>query len=529
MPVLERHGAVAAAALAVAVLVAAVSTGARTAGGADASGYVTQAYLWLAGDLHLDRPHMADLPWPHAPETVAPLGYRPGGGTTIVPIYSPGVPMIMAAFVLAIGDCGPYLVSPVFAALGIGATFVLARRLTRRSDVGALAAFLLATSPVFLLHAMVPMSDVTTSALWTMSMCALTWRGPRAAGLGGVVAGLAIVARPNLAPLAIAGLAACGLWPDRQTARRFIERCALYLLCGVLPAMVVVAVLNRRLYGSPLTSGYGETRLLYSVGFFVENATSFSRHLLTVEGLALVPAGLALVLLGRRFATPRALPAASFCAIVFLSYLFYQPQGGWTFLRFLLPTFPLIFIAAALALLLAIARFGPPLRLLAFVLCLLVAVLRVGPYASRIWGVGAGEDRYAAVASYVERALPANAIVFAMQHSSTIAFYSGKPTLRYDAFTPARLQEALEWLRKRGDRPYLVLENWEEEEFRRRLGSDTALGRLDLRVLAEYEGGVNVRVYDPFEETPDPGRPFRLVAPHACRAPSPNWRPGPAR
>ena len=525
MRLLERHGAIIAAALAGGLLAAALVYGARTAGGADAFGYVSQAYLWLEGSPRIERQLIAEVPWPNAAESFSPLGYRPGGGTTIVPSYAPGVPLFMAALTALLGACGPFLVSPLMASAGIMATFVFCRRLTSSTPAATLAALLLATSPVFVFHAMLPMSDVATTTLWMLSMCALTWPGARGAAAGGVFAGLAILARPNLAPLAVAGVAAAMSWPSRPSLRAALSRGAVYALCGVIPASLFVAWLNNHLYGSPLRSGYGETRLLYSWSHLTTNVVAYGRSLFTVEGAVLVPAALAVLVLRPRVRWGRVAPLALFCAGILVSYLFYQPQGGWTFLRFLLPAFPILFIALGVLVVAAAERAGPRIPP-AIVVAVLVAlsIARLVPYAGGIALLGDGEDRYAAVGQYVERVLPSNAVVFAMQHSGTISFYSGKPTLRYDVFTPARLHEALEWLGKRGYRPYLVLENWEEEEFRRRIGGETALGRLDLRVLGEYSGGVDVRVYDPFEVTPDPGRPFRLRARHECRAPSPHWR-----
>ena len=531
MRLLDRYSALAAALLATVILVVGLLCGARTAGGADAFGYVSEAYLWRGGSLHIDRPLIAELPWPYAAESMSPLGYRPGRGTTIVPTYSPGVPLIMAAFAALFGACGPFVVSPLFAAAGVAGSYILCLRLSRNRAASTIAAVLMATSPVFVFHVMLPMSDVATMTLWTVSLCAVTWRGVSAAAVGGVFAGLAILARPNLAPLAAAGVAAAMLWPVDPTSqernawrRALLRRAGAYLLSGVVPAALSIAWLNNHLYGSPLRSGYGETRLLYAWSHATTNIRAYGESLILTEGAMLVLAMAAVLSARPRAAWRHSVPPVIFCLGLAASYLFYQPQEGWTFLRFLLPAFPLMFGAVGVLIVAASARVQKPILSggIAALVCLLACV-RLAPYMNDVLSLGEGEDRYVAVAQYVERALPPNAVVFAKQHSGTIGFYSGKPTLRHDWFTTGRFQHALVWLRDRGYRPYLVLENWEEEEFRRRFGTDTALGRLHLRVLAEYRGGVDVRIYDPFEETPDPGRPFRLAARHECRAPSPLW------
>jgi len=75
-----------AAALAAIVICTGLIWNTRVAAGADAYGYVSQADLWLRGDLHLDQGFGATVPWPNARWTFTPLGYRPEpDGYRIVP------------------------------------------------------------------------------------------------------------------------------------------------------------------------------------------------------------------------------------------------------------------------------------------------------------------------------------------------------------------------------------------------------------------------------------------------------------
>src|SRR5688572_19285658 len=104
---------VVASAAAVLVFWLGLAYGSRAATGADTFGYVSQAYLWLKGDLQLEQPLSRELPWPHQEQSLTPLGYRPGEVRhTIVPIYAPGVPLLMAGFELLFDACGPYYVTP---------------------------------------------------------------------------------------------------------------------------------------------------------------------------------------------------------------------------------------------------------------------------------------------------------------------------------------------------------------------------------------------------------------------------------
>ena len=85
--------------LAIITLILGIRFGTFVASGADSYGYVSQADLWLRHSLVVDQPLGRDAPWPDATWTLAPLGYRPGDQRgTMVPTYSPGLPMLMAVF-----------------------------------------------------------------------------------------------------------------------------------------------------------------------------------------------------------------------------------------------------------------------------------------------------------------------------------------------------------------------------------------------------------------------------------------------
>jgi hypothetical protein len=96
------------------------------ASGADPYGYMSEADLWRSGTLHVSQPFVRDLPWPEAPETASPLGYRPAAGAeldAIVPVYSPGLPMLMAVAKSIGGQAAAFAVVPLFAGLLVLATF----------------------------------------------------------------------------------------------------------------------------------------------------------------------------------------------------------------------------------------------------------------------------------------------------------------------------------------------------------------------------------------------------------------------
>src|SRR5262249_5385580 len=107
------------------VLALCFAFGTRAAGGSDSYGYVSEAQLWLAGDLHVHQDFVASVPWPNADWSFTPLGYRPAAHHTLVPTYAPGLPLLMAAFLKLGGPCGPFVVTPLCSALLVLLTAVL--------------------------------------------------------------------------------------------------------------------------------------------------------------------------------------------------------------------------------------------------------------------------------------------------------------------------------------------------------------------------------------------------------------------
>jgi hypothetical protein len=78
----------------------------RAGGGSDSYGYVSQADLWLNGQLKTPQPFALQVPWPRGPMTFVPIGYRLSDrGHSIAPLYAPGLPMLMAVAKRLAGHC----------------------------------------------------------------------------------------------------------------------------------------------------------------------------------------------------------------------------------------------------------------------------------------------------------------------------------------------------------------------------------------------------------------------------------------
>jgi hypothetical protein len=490
-----RAAGLVAAALALTALYAGVHFGALVAGGSDSYGYVSQAGLWQRGLPIVQQDIVRPSPWPFAAQTWSPLGYRasPKQSGAIVPLYAPGLPLLMALFQVMAGYCGAFLVVPLCGALTIWLTYVLGRHLFDAAGIALWGACLVGTSPVFLYQLMNAMSDVPVTAAWTFALVLAVSGRPLASGLAMSVA---IAIRPNLVVLAPVVMTWMALASKGGVA---------WFAAGAAPAMVGIAWLNGRLYESSLTSGYGTTGDYYSLAFLSTNARQFATWMADVETPVVALAALYFVA-PRLFPPPwirfaRLLLGGSL-AVVVASYLFYRPFDAWWYLRFLLPMWPLLMLLTAAALEALARRWLRPVY--PFAIAAAVAFLAwhgVHTAASRsAFDLGVGERRYIDVARFIANYTDPDAVIISVQHSGSLRVYAGRLTLRYDLLDPAWLDRTVEYLQSIGRRPYFVLDGAEVDAFSKRFGAASRLGALDWPPLATL-GGV-ASVYDPIDQRP---------------------------
>ena len=139
-----------------------------------------------------------------------------------------------------------------------------------------------------------------------------------------------------------------------------------------------------------------------------------------------------------------------YVAALWLQYGAYLGFDSWGYLRFLLPSWPLLLIGAG-AVLMVVARTGRAGRLVVIVTVATMAWWEVG-YASRH---GVFDQRQAArhillIAPLIRANTAENSVVIALQHSGAARYYTGRVTLRYDYLPADTLDRDLDWLQSRG-------------------------------------------------------------------------------
>jgi hypothetical protein len=88
--------------------------------------------------------------------------------------------------------------------------------------------------------------------------------------------------------------------------------------------------------------------------------------------------------------------------------------------------------------------------------------------------------------------MPERAAFLAMLHSGSARYYSGRLTVRYDLIPRERLDDVLEYLRRVGYSPFILLDEAEAPDFVARFAGTSHLGALDRPAVATVKG---VKIY----------------------------------
>lgn len=497
----DRAAAVTALALAAALGVAAWVWRTGAVGGSDSACYALMARVLADGHVQPSSALAFEAPWPDATRVAAPAGFLPSAivGGAAVPVCAPGYSLLLAPLLRVGGPQAVHVVPPLAAACLPWLAFLLARRL-HSAWAGAGAAALVAASPVVLFQAVQPMNDITTGALWLGA--AVMGLGARPFGTG-LVVGLGVLVRPNLAPAGAAALIACvwlaarpftaGWWPRAA-------RAALVSGAAAAPGGLVALALNAALYGSPFQSGYGSLEALFAASHVPVNLLQYGRTWL------IIGSPLVLLALASPWLVPRARRAEAW-ALVFLAaalsvvYLAYRPFPEWWYVRFLLPAVALSLVLTSVATFALAARLSPGFGVpLALVVIAATSGWSLRSVESRdALGLQRLESRFPLTAETVAARLPASAVVITVWQSGGLRFWPGREVVVWDALDAAWLDRGIAWLATQRRPAVIVVERWEEDGFRRRFAGQT-YGALDWP--PRYDVDRRVRIFLPEDRAP---------------------------
>jgi hypothetical protein len=182
---------------------------------------------------------------------------------------------------------------------------------------------------------------------------------------------------------------------------------------------------------------------------------------------------------------PRLLLGGTLLAVV-ASYLFYTPFQSWSYLRFLLPMWPVMMLLTAVVLD-GIPRQWPATTSRLSVLAILVLVGWWGARTARdnyTFDLWRGERRFVDVARYIGGHTDPRAVIVTFQHSGSVRHYADRLTLRWDTLGEGWLDRAIAYLAETGRHPYILVDAEEIEPFTQRFRGANRAGALDWTPMA---------------------------------------------
>ena len=468
--------------VAIAGLAAAVSLNFQTfsAAGADASGYFSQAAMLADGRLTRDEPLASIATWSGGGATLVPLGWRAtADAATQVPTYAIGLPLLMAPLHSLGGLLLASLIGPLSLALAIWAVARLADVVSGPA-AAILSAVWLATSPVSLISATQPMSDMPATAAWLFCLAIVvsitagpdttSWRAVAA----GCAAAIAVLIRPNIAPVAAIPLLMLLTTRGRASAVLFAVPVAV--------AGALIAFVQWRWFGSPLRSGYGTAEEIYALANVGANVRLYGEWLLDTHGPWLLAAPLAAVAVPSRALRWLLL----FAAAVVAAYLVYAVFETWTYLRFMLPALAIAMVATS-ALVATLQDRLPAVLRAGVLLAIAIAIAALQLRSARSHDAFRTADRHARASlagRYLAAAMPARSVIIAGEQSGALRYYTGRSILRWEVMTPDGLTAATTSLADAGYEVWIALDEWEEDLVRQRF-KGRAAAALDWPPLLE--------------------------------------------
>ncbi|HET7534879.1 MAG TPA: hypothetical protein VFJ90_00395 [Candidatus Didemnitutus sp.] len=437
------------------------------ASGSDASGYFNSARLLSEGRFWADP----RLPAGHGHTEFGLMAFQPLGfimdlnAPRMAPTYPTGLPLhLLIGSWLGGWNHASTLVNLVAAFASGALVWLLGRRLELSIYWTALGVALLWLCPLFLFSALQPMSDVlalvwSLAALYAVLRSRDGWRWSLGAGFA---LSMAVLVRPSNALLVLPVAVALGI-----EVRRY-----LWLALGGVPGGAFFGYYNWHVYGSPWKTGYGDVSTAFSRDFVAHNLAHFAHW---IPALLTFFVCAALVAPFLRAGRNRDLAVLGLWAAILTGfYAFYYHSGEtWWYLRFILPAFP-VFVLAALVVLqcagdrVLTARWS-------WILVVVVAAIALTSQVRLTRQLSAtavmpGEGYYMQTAAWAREHLPPNAVLYSMQVSGSLYFYSDFMVVRWDQIIAGRIPNLFTVFAEEHRPVYAVLYEFETKDAFKRLG-----------------------------------------------------------
>lgn len=385
--------------------------------GPDPSGYLNEARMLAGGRTSLPIAPVLQLGLdPALGSLFTPFGFaaRPDG--SMVPTYPVGTP---AHFALAAAVGGwkiaPYLVSP-FAAIGcLVLIAAVARQLGLTAGWSVVAAVLLAAVPVFISHALQPVSDVL-AVFWALLA---VWAANRAEEkpaftiLAGLAFAIGVAVRPTNLLLALPLLV-------------ILRGRVLIAAASAIPIALALMVYSNALYGSPFATGYGPAGEVLQWSVFAKCGSFHVRTLSLLMIPAIAPLGL-LVAFVRRISVRQRVLLVVWVLAFFAFYSMYDICDSVESSRFMLPAVPPLIIGFLHLL---------PRRLAAVCVLIVLAVQVRNVGRLHVLHANESESVYPETIRWAQRVLPQDAVVATGLLSGAYFHDTGRLTIRWDQVTP---------------------------------------------------------------------------------------------
>lgn len=418
------------------------------AAGPDSSGYMNAARLLSEGRLRIEVTPIRDLQLDY--DTMiyvfTPLGFARGGNGTMVPTYPAGMPLHMAAVARFGGwKIAPFLVSPFMALGSLVLCVLVGRELGLSVAWGIAAAAILAAFPVFLSHAIQPVSDVVAT-FWALATiwCALRSFSPAAAGekvalseAKGRMRGRSV----GWFAVAAGAAFAVGVWvrPTNflmAVPLAFALRWRIPLLAravaGAIPFGLALMAYQTALYGKPWLTGYGSVINVIHFDAFRDCFPFHTGWLVKMATPLVMPGGL-LVGFDRKVDRFTRIFLLIWFGVFFVFYVFYPVCDEWFSIRFLMPGVPAL-IFGLLLVMRDLLGTGHRYRRAVAVLVVVLIVAAEARVTRSLKVLRADEidSVYPESVRWAERLLPPDAFVLSGLLSGPFLYYSNRITARWD-------------------------------------------------------------------------------------------------